>query len=210
MIRRFVIAGTSTNVGKTVFSAALVGALDGTYWKPVQSGTAEASDRDIVARLSGLSADRLLPEAYTLTEPLSPHRAAEIDGITIDVDRLVPPPADSPRPLIIELAGGLMVPLTRAHLQIRLLQKWELPVILVAGTALGTINHSLLSIFALRMHEVPIHGLAFVGDANEDSERTISDFGQVKRLGRLPILDPITGKSLADAFATNFNIEDFA
>ena len=98
MIRRFVIAGTSTNVGKTVFSAALVGALDGTYWKPVQSGTAEASDRDIVARLSGLSADRLLPEAYTLTEPLSPHRAAEIDGITIDVDRLVPPPAIRPAP----------------------------------------------------------------------------------------------------------------
>lgn len=210
MSRRFVIAGTSTNVGKTVFSAALASALDGAYWKPVQSGTAEASDREIVASLTGLPADRLLPEAYTLTQPLSPHRAAEIDGVTIDVDGLMPPSCDPARPLIIELAGGLMVPLTREHLQIRLLQTWELPVVLVAGTQLGTINHSLLSIFALRMHEVPIHGIAFVGDANEDSERTIADFGQVTRLGRLPVLDPITSTSLARAFAANFKIEDFA
>lgn len=210
MSRRFVIAGTSTSVGKTVFAAALAGALDAYYWKPIQSGELEASDTELVGCFSGLPKERLLPEAYKLTQPLSPHRAAELDGVTIEVDRLVPPVCDPARPLIIELAGGLMVPLTREHLQIRLLQKWELPVVLVAKTTLGTINHCLLSIFALRMHEVPIHGVAFVGDANEDSERTICDFGQVKRLGRLPIVGPITQLTLRSAFADNFNTGDFA
>lgn len=210
MSRGFVIAGTDTDVGKTVFAAALTGAIDGCYWKPIQSGFADGGDRETVARLSGLAHDRILPEAYRFREPLSPHRAAELDGVIIDPDRLVPPACDPSHPLIIELAGGLMVPLTREHLQIRLLQKWELPVILVAKTKLGTINHSLLSIFALRMHEVPIHGVAFVGDANEDSERTICDFGQVKRLGRLPIVEPINQRTLRAAFADNFNTGDFA
>ena len=236
MTQRFVIAGTDTDVGKTVFAAALAGALDATYWKPIQSGTQNGGDADTVARLSGLPRDRILPEAYRLSEPLSPHRAAELDKTTIDVERLEnalakvsDPPGQTPSggasglpvsdpkrqtpisatALVIELAGGLMVPLTRTHLQTRLLQKWEIPVILVARTSLGTINHSLLSIYALRMHEVAIHGIAFAGDANEDSERTICDMGQVQRLGRLPRLDPLDATTLRAAFAANFRLEDF-
>lgn len=222
MRRGFVIAGTDTDVGKTVVAAALAGALDGFYWKPIQSGLRDGSDAETVVALSGLSRERILPEAYRLSEPLSPHRAAEIDNVEIDVERLeraiddfavgVSPAGSDPisAPLVVEIAGGLMVPLTRKQLQMRLLQRWELPVILVARTALGTINHSLSSIFALRMHEVPIHGIAFVGDANEDSERTISDFGEVRRLGRLPRLDPLNRDTLRAAFAANFRPEDFA
>jgi dethiobiotin synthetase len=205
----FVIAGTDTDVGKTVFAAALTGALDGSYWKPIQSGTDGGGDLDIVGRLSGLPRERLLPEAYRLSRPLSPHRAAELDGVEIDVARLEEGLPEA-RPLIVEMAGGLLVPLSRKHLQVRLLQKWDIPVILVARTALGTINHSLLSIFALRMHEVSIHGIAFVGDANEDSERTISDFGQVRRLGRLPNLAPLDASTLRQAFSEHFRLEDFA
>ncbi len=220
MRKGFVIAGTDTDVGKTVFAAALTGALDGYYWKPIQAGLRDTSDAETVLALSGLSPRRILPEAYRLSEPLSPHRAAEIDGIEIDVEGLeraagrmlddregpVPPG----HPLVVELAGGLMVPLTRKHLQMRLLQKWELPVIVVARTSLGTINHSLSAIFALRMHEVPIHGLAFIGDAVEDSERTICDFGQVRRLGRLPRLEVLDCDTLRSAFAASFRLEDFA
>jgi dethiobiotin synthetase len=209
MTTSFVIAGTDTDVGKTVFAAALAGALGGFYWKPIQSGMQDGGDAEIVARLSGLPRARVLPEAHRLSQPLSPHRAAELDGTEIDVEKLEST-LPGERPLVVELAGGLLVPLSRKHLQVRLLQKWEMPVILVARTALGTINHSLLSIFALRMHEVPIHGIAFVGDANEDSERTICEFGQVKRLGRLPLLDPLNADTLRAAFAASFRLEDFA
>lgn len=207
MSSRFVIAATDTDAGKTVFAAALVQAIGADYWKPIQAGLEDGGDRAAVARLSGVPEERILPEVYRLTRPLSPHRAAELDGFEIDIARLAPPP--STRPLVIELAGGLMVPLTRKVLQTDLLVKWEIPVILVARTALGTINHSLLSIFALRMKEIPLHGIAFVGEANEDSEQTICKFAEVRRLGRLAMLEPLEAASLKNAFAASFRMEDF-
>jgi dethiobiotin synthetase len=205
--RRFVVTGTDTDVGKTIFAAGLVRAVDGSYWKPIQSGLADEIDSQVVARLSALPPDRILPEAYRLTNPLSPHRASELDGIEIDTARLVPP--DIARPLVIEGAGGLMVPITRRVLQSDLFVKWQIPVILVARTGLGTINHSLLSIAALRMYEIPLHGIAFVGDANEDNERTICEIGKAKHLGRLPRLAPLTAESLVTAFSAAFRLEDF-
>lgn len=208
MTRKFVVAGTDTDVGKTVFAAALVAALEGLYWKPIQAGFADGGDGEIVRRLSGLPEKRILPEAYRLRMPASPHRAAEADGVEIDLARLTPPNPD--RPLIIEAAGGLMVPLNRQALQIDLLGRWGLPVILCARTALGTINHSLLSIEALRNRNIPIHGVVFIGEENADSQRTICDFGGVRQLGRLPILTPLTRESLAQAFAGHFRVEDFA
>lgn len=213
MTRHFVIAGTDTDVGKTVFAAGLAGALGGSYWKPIQAGLADGGDSAAVAELSGLPPSHILPEIYRLTQPMSPHRAAELDGIEIDLARLaLPEPAQARHaaPLVIETAGGLMVPLTRRHLQTDLMAAWGAPVILVARTRLGTINHSLLSIAALRMNDIPIRGIAFVGDANEDSERTICDMGEVRRLGRLPHLDPLDAASLSAAFAGNFRLEDFA
>src|SRR4051794_4979144 len=111
---RFVVCGTDTDIGKTVFAAALVAALDGHYWKPIQAGTADGTDRQRVTELSGLPSDRMLEEAYRLTTPCSPHRAAELDGTTVALDRLAPPRVDGP--LVIEGAGGVLVPITRESL----------------------------------------------------------------------------------------------
>lgn len=207
MIPRFVITGTDTDVGKTVFAAALTGALDASYWKPVQAGIEDGGDAARVARLSGLPAERILPEVYRLTTPCSPHLAAQIDGVTIDPDRLALPAVHGP--LIIEGAGGALVPLTRSTLYADMFERWGLPVVIVARTAIGTINHSLLTIEALRMRQVMIHGIAFVGEANEDSEAIICEIGQVKRLGRLAHLDPLDPATLAQGFAQGFDVIDF-
>ncbi|MDQ2763690.1 MAG: dethiobiotin synthase [Pseudomonadota bacterium] len=202
-----IITGTDTGVGKTVFSAALAGATDAMYWKPVQAGLEEETDSALVARLSGLQVDRILPEAYRLNTPCSPQRAAEIDGIVIDPARLNPPRCS--RNLVIEGAGGALVPITRDLLFADLFARWALPVVIVARTALGTINHSLLSIEALRTRGLDIIGVAFVGAANEDSEATISAIGKVRRLGRLPMLDTLDRDALARGFAAHFRIADF-
>lgn len=200
---RFVVTGTDTGIGKTVFSAALAGALGLPYWKPIQSGLEEETDSEAVARLAGV---RVHPEAWRLVTPASPHLAAEIDGVTIDADALAPPPGD----LLIEGAGGALVPVTRTMLYADLFARWQIPVIVCARTALGTINHSLLTIEALRARDIPILGIAFIGDPQEESERTIAAIGGVRRLGRLPRLDPLDAGTLAAAFAAAFSPEDFA
>lgn len=207
MTVRFVIAGTDTGVGKTVFAAALAGALDGVYWKPIQCGLADGGDRETVRRLSGLPKDRILPEVYRLAMPASPHIAAEREGITIDPEKLKPPAAE--RPLVIEGAGGLMVPITPSLLQIDLFARWQARVVLVARTALGTINHSLLSLEALRARHVPVFGVAFTGEENEPVRRTIADLGRVSDLGRLPPLAPLDAAALKKAFASGFSAEKF-
>jgi dethiobiotin synthetase len=207
MTPRFVITGTDTGVGKTVFAAALAAALDATYWKPVQAGLEDGGDAELVRRLSGLPGERILPEAYRLTTPCSPHRAARIDGITIDPDHLAPPAVHGP--LVIEGAGGALVPLTGTLVYADMFERWGLPVIIVARTTLGTINHSLLTIEALRRRQIMIHGIAFVGEANEDSEEIICDIGEVRRLGRLGPLAPLTPSTLARGFADGFDVADF-
>jgi dethiobiotin synthetase len=199
---RFVVTGTDTGIGKTIFSAGLAQATGTPYWKPIQSGLEEETDSEAVARLAGVP---IHPEAYRLVTPASPHRAAEIDGVNINVETLTPPPGD----LIVEGAGGALVPVARTTLYADLFAKWQIPVIVCARTALGTINHSLLTIEALRTRGVPIHGVAFLGDAVEDSEAIISDISGVRRLGRLPIIDPLTRETLAEAFKANFDIADF-
>ncbi len=201
-----VVTGTDTDIGKTVFAAGLTAALGARYWKPVQAGLADGSDAASVVTL-GVPADHVLPEAYRLTIPCSPHLAAEIDGLTIDPDRLTLPQIDGP--LVVEGAGGVMVPVTRELIFADLFARWAEPVVLVARTGLGTINHSLLSIEALRSRGVPILGIAFVGDAVEDSEATIATLGKVRRLGRLPRLDPLNAATLAQAFSANFDLAAF-
>jgi len=208
MTQTFIVTGTDTGIGKTVFAAALAGALGARYWKPIQAGLDDGSDSESVAGLAGLPPAKILPEAYRLVTPCSPHRAAEMDGVTIDVDRLALPNGEGP--LVVEGAGGALVPVTREILYADLFARWGQPVVLVARTALGTINHSLLSIEALRARGVPIHGIAFVGEAVEDSEATIAAIGKVKRLGRLPILPEVTPAALANAFAEAFDLADFA
>lgn len=211
MSKRFVIAGTDTDAGKTVFSAALMlGLANAHYWKPLQSGVSDGVDTKTVQMLTGLPKERFFPEAYIFSEPLSPHRAAEIDGTEIDMARLSAeriPASDGP--LLIEGAGGLMVPVTRKNLQINLYQKWQIPVILVARTGLGTINHTLLSIEALLARKIPVLGIAFNGPENDDNMRTISELSKVKVLGRLPRLETLNPATLKAAFAENFRAGDF-
>ena len=202
-----IVTGTDTGIGKTVFAAALAGAMGGFYWKPVQAGTDTATDSATVAALSGLPPERILPEAYRLATPCSPHLAAEIDGTTIEPGRLTPPAVGGP--LIVEGAGGVLVPFTRDLLFADIVAGWHRPVVLVARTELGTINHSLLSLEALRARNIPVLGIAFVGAPNEESEAIIARLGNVRRLGRLPILDSIDQPSLASAFREHFSISDF-
>lgn len=200
---RFVVTGTDTGIGKTVFAAGLTARLGATYWKPVQSGLEEETDREVVARLSGRPTE---PEAYRLGLPASPHISSAAEGRTIDVASLEPPAA---HPLVIEGAGGVMVPLTPETLFLDLFARWQLPVILCARTALGTINHSLLSLAALRAAGVPMHGVAFIGPAEPEVEATIACLGGVRRLGRLPILPSLTPDSLRRAFDAAFPAGSF-
>ena len=208
MSKAYIVTGTDTGIGKTTVAAMLVLALDAVYWKPIQSGTEEGTDRQRVQALTQLPDDRLLPERYVLSQPLSPHRAAELDGIEIKAEALALPAFD--RTLVIEGAGGLMVPVTRNKLQIDVFADWSLPIILCARTALGTINHTLLSIEALRSRHMRLHGLIFVGDDNPDNMRTIADFSGARILGHVPRLDRIDRAALLDVFARGFRREDFA
>jgi len=209
MSNAYIVTGTDTGIGKTTVAAMLVLALDALYWKPIQSGTEDGTDRQRVRALTQLPEDRFLPERYVLSQPLSPHRAAEIDGIEIKSEALAPPGLDHTRTLVIEGAGGLMVPVTRDKLQIDLFAGWNLPLILCARTALGTINHTLLSIEALRSRNMKLHGLIFVGDDNPDNMRTIADFSGGRTLGHVPRLGRIDRSTLLDVFAHGFMREDF-
>ena len=203
MSRRIVVAGTDTGIGKTVFSAGLADLLGARYWKPIQSGLEGETDSEIVAGLGGLSDDRIVPERYRLRTPASPHQAAAIDGVHIDAGALGVP--DVRGRLVIEGSGGLMVPLDRTRLYIDIFAGWRMPVVLCARTTLGTINHSLLSIEALRRRDIEILGIAFIGEGNSESERAICEIGGVRRLGRLPWLAPLTREALRTAFASNFD-----
>ena len=208
MPKPLIVSGTDTGIGKTAASALLTLGLGAHYWKPIQSGTDEGTDTATVKALTGLPDDRFLPEAYVLKEPLSPHRSAELDGVMIELDRLTLPRVDGP--LIVEGAGGLMVPVTRNLLQIDLFKHWGAPVILCARTGLGTINHTLLSVEVLRARDIALHGLLFIGDDNPDNIRTIAEVSGARILGRLPWLDQVHADSLKAIFAETFRIGDFA
>ena len=201
-----VVTGTDTGIGKTVFSAGLAAALRAYYWKPIQAGIDPDGDKEEVARLSGLPASHILPEAYRLTTPASPHLAARIDGVEISLDRLALPQVDGP--LVVEGAGGVLVPVSENLLMADLFAHWGQPVIVCARTALGTINHSLLSIEALRARNVPIAGIAFIGERHEENERIIPQLAKVPSLGRLPLLDPLDPATLATAFAAHIRLSD--
>lgn len=205
---RIVVTGTDTGIGKTVFSAGLADWLGASYWKPVQAGLDEETDSETVARLGQLDGDRILAEAFRLKLPASPHHAAASEGVSIDIEALEPPATG--RPLVIEGAGGVLVPLTPTATFADVFARWQFPVVLCARTALGTINHTLLSLEALRQRAVPVLGVAFIGDAEPETERVIAGMGDVRVLGRLPRLEPLTGATLRQSFRQCFSIEPFA
>ena len=203
-MKRFVVTGTDTGLGKTVFAAALTNALQGIYFKPVQAGLLPETDTQIVARLSGRP---VLPEIYRFKLAASPHKAAAAEGIKLNPAKLVLPKTAAP--LVVEGAGGLLVPLNPATLYIDVFKRWKAPLILCARTSLGTINHTLLSLEAIRARKIPLLGIAFIGEANADSEAIICKLGRAKRLGRLDHVFPLTPKKLAKAFAAGFSLKDF-
>jgi len=207
MSPRFVVSGTDTGIGKTIFSAALTHALQAYYWKPVQSGLDEETDSEVVERLGGVSRARILPEAYRLKMPASPHLSARLENVTIDPERLIPP--ETGGPLVIEGAGGLLVPLTDKLLFADIFARWRIPLILCARTSLGTINHTLLSLEALRQRAILVHGVVFIGDENRENQRIIADIGGVRSLGRLPHLPVMSADTLHQTFAQQFDLADF-
>jgi len=208
-MKTLIVTGTDTGVGKTVVAAMLVLALDAFYWKPIQSGLTDGTDTETVAALTGVDRASLLREAYRLRQPLSPHRSAELDGVTIDPAALVLPAIPPGRWLIVEGAGGALVPVTRSLLQIELFTRWQAPAVVVARTALGTINHTLLTIEALRRREIPVQGIVFVGDENSDTQRIIGEFSAAKVLGSVPVMKKIDADALREVFGRQFRASDF-
>jgi dethiobiotin synthase len=204
-MRAYVVVGISTGVGKTLASAILCKALNAAYWKPVQtgwlSGNGDSDTRDVMA----LAGCKSFPEAYLFNEPLSPHAAAKIDGAEIDENLIQLPEYDGS--LIIEGAGGLMVPLNSRKLYIDLLAQWKLPVILVLRHYLGNINHTLLSLEALKCREIPIAGLIEQGDPLPDTMEAIHQFGGIKTLLSIPEL-PSINKEVISAYASKLLPED--
>ena len=170
---RIIVAGTDTNVGKTIVSSLLVNKLNAHYWKPVQCGDLDTGgDSATVKKLSGIKANRIIPEAYRLKMPASPNQAAAAEGITIDKENLKLPNHEGA--LVVELAGGLMVPIRDDWLQIDQVKVCNLPVVLVARSGLGTLNHTLLSIEALENRNIKVATLILNGEKHEENFNTLA------------------------------------
>ncbi|HWJ70903.1 MAG TPA: dethiobiotin synthase [Sphingobium sp.] len=199
-----IVTGTDTGIGKTVVAAGLAAALGAHYWKPVQAGTADGTDSESAIAL-GVPPGHVLGEGYRLALPASPHLAFRAQGLEPDPARFALPAA---RPLVVEGAGGLMVPLRRdpPWLMIDQFARWQAPVLLVARTTLGTINHCLLSVESLRARAIPIAGLLFVGERHEENEAVIPALARVAHVGRLPLLDPLDAATLAQAMAAHIDL----
>ena len=191
---KFVICGTDTNIGKTLISAFFVRGLNSFYWKPIQSGIESETDSQLIKRIANINNDKIINEAYTFTKPLSPHWAAELDNKIIDLELLNLPTIKGP--LIVETAGGLMVPITRNYLQIDQIKKWGLPVILVCKSSLGTLNHTLLSIEALEKRNVEILGLVINGEKHLDNPKTLVEFSSLPIIAEFPYLKKIDSNNL--------------
>jgi len=204
MPESFFITGTDTGVGKTVVSALLCVGLNAVYWKPVQTGTHEGTDTETVMRLAQLPRHRTLPETYRFKPPVSPHLAAQWAGARIGL-RKIKMPATVQGSLIAEGAGGVLVPLNRTQLMTDLMQHLNLPVLLVARTSLGTINHTLLSLAALRAARLDIRAVVMVGKPNHDNKAAIERYGQIPVAGTVPMLKKINRATLSAIFRRTFD-----
>ncbi len=211
----FCVTGTDTGVGKSVVSAILTLGLGAAYWKPIQSGIGSDSepstDTEFVRQITGLDASHFFPERFRLTQPLSPHAAAAIDGLTLQLsDFALPKPAPNcthlPKPhLIVEGAGGLRVPINSEQYITDLIRHLELPVILVARSTLGTINHTLLSIECLHRCGIPLLGVVLNGPRNLGNRQAIAHYGKTQILAEiepLPVLSPKALGSVWQAIAS--------
>ena len=204
-IFKFIICGTDTDIGKTLISSFFVKGLNSFYWKPIQSGIELQTDSQTVEKLAQVSKEKIIKEAYVFTKPLSPHWAAEIDQKIINFDKLrLPKVQDS---LIVETAGGLMVPITRNFLQIDQIKQWNLPVILVCKSSLGTLNHTLLSIEALKRRNIEIFGLVVNGEKHLDNPKTLVDFSGIPLIAEFPYIPKVDSNNL-DILWKELNIKN--
>jgi len=201
----FFVTGTDTSVGKTVLSALLVAALEGVYWKPVQTGATEGTDRSSVRLWAACPEERLLPERYCFGPPVSPHLAARKAGVRIALDAFELPTLPGDRLCIVEGAGGAMVPLNEHDLMLDLMRHLGLPVVVAARTTLGTINHTLLTLAALRRAYLSVRGVVLIGEENVENRRAIEHYGKVSVIGHLPLLQQISRTALLEVFAKNFD-----
>ncbi len=197
------ITGISTDVGKTIASAIITEALEADYWKPVQAGDLDNSDSHKIKSLISNCETTIHPNSYKLRTPASPHLAAELDGITIDLNKIVEPVVDGH--LVIEGAGGVLVPLNETDCVIDLIQP-DYKVVLVSRHYLGSINHTLLTIEALKSRNIDIAGVIFSGDQNKATESIILNKSGLKNIGRIeqePYFDQNVVKYYADLFREN-------
>ncbi len=201
---RFFITGTDTDIGKTVIASILVAGLKAAYWKPVQSGLEEMTDTEVVQSMSGLPAKHFFPDTYRLKTPLSPHASAALEGVTIELDRFILPDADGFPNLIVEGAGGIMVPLNDRQYMLDLMKQLNLPVLLVTRSSLGTINHALLSLDMLRKSGLTVLGVVINGPLNPGNRDAIEHFGKVRVCAEIEPIDDLSPESLLDVFKNKF------
>lgn len=204
-MKGFFVTGTDTNVGKTVLSALLCSALDGCYWKPIQTGAREGTDRQQVLAWSGIRPERAFPESYIFDDPVSPHLAAQRSHKTIHLDKITVPATNGNHPLIVEGAGGVLVPINQEEYMTDVMRHVGLPVIVATRTTLGTINHTLLTLEELRSAQLTIHGVVMLGEANQDNQRAIEHYGRVPVLGIVPQLSEINPRKLQQVFVACFD-----
>jgi dethiobiotin synthetase len=209
MPSRFFVTGTDTGVGKTVVSALLCAALDATYWKPIQTGSREGTDRKTVLRLTKLPPYRTMAEAYCFAPPVSPHLAAKGARISIDVRKIRALMHSIPGNLVVEGAGGVLVPVNETQLMTDVMEQLGLPMLLVARSSLGTINHTLLSLAALRARALEIVGVVMVGRPNMENRKAIENYGRVEVVGTLPILRRINRGVLLEIYRKHFEQRAF-
>jgi dethiobiotin synthase len=210
MPSRFFITGTDTGVGKTVTSALLCAALDALYWKPIQTGSREGTDTNAVIRLAQLPRSRTLPETYRFAPPVSPHLAARRAGVRIELQKILLPRIDPGENVIVEGAGGVLVPINRDQLMVDVMRQLGLPMLLVSRTALGTINHTMLSLAALRAAKLDVRGVVLVGARNRENRNAIELYGGVPVLGWIPPLKKLDRAALLRVFKAHFDGKAFA
>ncbi len=207
MISDLFVTGADTNVGKTVLSALIVAASDRGYWKPIQTGALEDSDRGTVVKLAGIPETRAYPEAFIFDPPVSPHLAAEWKGVRIDLSEIRRPM--NAGPLVIEGAGGVLVPINEGQFMIDLITKFGAPVVIAARSTLGTINHTLLTIFALRDAGADVRGVVMIGAENSDNRNAIERYGRVAVVGSIPLLASMDRSILRSVFDQRFDKASF-
>lgn len=210
MPSRFFVTGTDTGVGKTVASALLCAALDAIYWKPIQTGSRERTDTATVMHLTELPRSRTIPETYCFSPPVSPHLAAQLAHKRIELKKIKLPQLFPQDNLIVEGAGGVFVPINETQLMTDLMRHLKLPVVLVARSTLGTINHTTLSLAALRSAGLATRGVIMVGKPNIENRKAIEHYGKTPVIGTIPLLTRINSAALLRVFCKHFDREAFS